>query len=187
MNFAPYEERILNKLLSSDMEKLQIVRLQFGFSLLIDSMKKGIIIYGVAILLNCFFETLLVHLSFLILRQVSFGWHSSNSLFCVVWSVVSFPVFTFLLVQSNIHSFIVDIVFISCIVMIWLIGPVGTSVNSLSNLKHRQLLHRKLKKRILVLTLGTLIVPSFFFPYITLGICIQTMTLIIQLKENGVV
>lgn len=181
------EERIFSKLISPDMNKLQFIRLKFGLSLLIDSIKKGLIIYGVAHLLNCFFETLIVHIGFLFLRQVSFGWHSSNNLICIIWSIIAFPIFTFLLEINYINNnFFLFTINLFCLMFLWFNGPIGTQVNSIPNIKHRQILHLKLKKRVLIIVFLSFIVPNFIFPYIVLGVFIQTTTLLIQIIKNGV-
>lgn len=187
MSSITLEDRIFNKLISSDMNKLQIIRLKFGLSLLIDSIKKGLIIYGVAHLLNCFYETLIVHICFLFLRQVSFGWHSSNNLICIIWSIIAFPIFIFTFeLNYNSNVFFLFIINLACLMFLWVIGPIGTQVNSISNIKHRQILHHKLKKRVLIIIFLSLLVPSFIFPYIVLGVFIQATTILIQIIKNGV-
>lgn len=186
MNFITYEEKLLNKLISPNMEIVQITRLKFGLYLLLDGIKKGIMIYGIALLLGCFMETMLVHVSFLILRQVSFGWHSTNNLACVLWSILAFPILTFIWGKFYFNFSLLLAICIICCLIIWFSGPIGTQVNILSNLKHKQLLHFKLKRRILLIVFLSIIIPPSIYQYFILGIFIQTVTLLIQILKNGV-
>lgn len=187
MNFMPYEEKILNKLILPNMQAIQILRLKYGLYLVFDGIKKGILVYGTAFILGVFIETLLVHISFLVIRQVSFGWHSANSMGCILWSIFTFPILTYFFRQIYFNSFLLFLISSICCLIVWLIGPVGTQVNTLSNVKHKQLLHRKLKRRILAILFLILILHPIISKYVMLGIGIQIATLLIQCIKNGVV
>lgn len=187
MSFVVIENKLLNKLISPKMESLQVIKLKFGLTLLIDSLKKGFIIYGISFLLNCFIETIIVHISFLLLRQVSFGWHSSNNLLCIFWSIFAFPFLAFIWRFISFNLALLLVVWIICHLIIWFNGPIGTKINPISNINHRKLLRHKLKKRIILNTVLIIVVPPSFLPYIVLGVGIQTTTLLIQLLKNGVV
>lgn len=168
------------------MRKVETLRLKFGLYLVLDGIKKGILVYGIALLLGNFKETMIVHTSFLIIRQVSFGWHSLSNIGCILWSILSFPIITYIFKQMQFNSFLLFSISSICCIFIWLSGPIGTQVNTISNIKHKQLLHRKLKKRILLITLLYFIFPPTISHYIVLGIMIQTVTLLIQYVKNGV-
>jgi len=181
------ENYILNKLKISKIDHLEYLRLKFGISIIGDFLKKGTIIYGFSLLFNCFAEMLIIHMSFLIIRQVSFGWHSTNNLACLFWSILIFPIFAVVLkLNFIINSHSIYIIIISSSVLIYLIGPV-TNVNRIMSLDTKKKLQRKLGLRLVVLFLICFLTNEYLTYYICIGILIQTFAIIAQIIKNGLI
>lgn len=186
MHFSIYEEKILNQLLTSGMKSKDKARLKYGFYLFLDSLKKGLLIYSFAIYLGIVMETFLVHLSFLFVRQVSYGWHSSSKLGCIVGSILCFTVVPYVLNHAEMNKatfFIMTVIFLPLLVYI---GPVGTSISKFSK-KKSHILHKKLKRRSVLLAVLSLIIPITYYQYIIIGVGLQLITLYIQCIQNGVI
>lgn len=182
--FLGYEEKVLSKLITDDMEYKDKARLKFGFYLFLDSIKKGVIIYSLATYFGLFLETFLMHSSFLFVRQVSYGWHSSSHVGCILSSVVCFtciPIFLdYLGINNSIFYLIAVIIIFSVLIYI---GPVETKISKLSK-KKTIVLHKKLRRRLLLLAILCLFIPITYYQYIITGVGLQLITLIIQCVKN---
>lgn len=140
MHFSIYEEKILNKLLACGMDNKDKARLKYGFYLILDSLKKGILVYSLSFFLGVILETLLVHFSFLFVRLVSYGWHSTSKIGCIIGSIVSFTFIPYLfrnIVINEVIFLIITLIFSSLLIYI---GPVGTKISKLSE-KKKTFLH----------------------------------------------
>lgn len=119
MHFSIYEEKILNQLLTSSMKSKDKARLKYGFYLFLDSLKKGLLIYSFAIYLGIVMETFFVHLSFLFVRQVSYGWHSSSKLGCIIGSMLCFTAVPYVLNYAEMNKaifFFMTVIFLTLLV-----------------------------------------------------------------------
>lgn len=183
MHFTVYEEKILNKLLTVGMESKDKARLKYGLYLVLDSLKKGCIVYLLAFCLGLVKETMLVHFSFLVVRQVSYGWHSSSKIGCLVGSIISFVGAPFLLSHMEISKIILIGISIIILLLTAFIGPIGTKISKLS-MKKRLTLHNKLNRRLGCLFLLILITPFSYCQYIILGIGLQFILILTQYIKN---
>ncbi|MCS1384845.1 accessory gene regulator B family protein, partial [Lysinibacillus sphaericus] len=178
MHFSIYEEKILNQLLTSSMKSKDKARLKYGFYLFLDSLKKGLLIYSFAIYLEIFMETFLMHISFLFVRQVSYGWHSSSKMGCILGSILCFTVVPYELNHAEMNKdifFLMTVIFLTLLVYL---GPVGTKVSKLSK-KKIHILQKKLKWRIVLLAVLSVIIPITYYQYIITGVGIQLIMLFI--------
>lgn len=179
MRFLPIEEKILTKLSNDSLSEKDQIRLRYGFYLVSDAIKKGIFIYIPTILLGLFLEFLVMHCSFFIVRQVTFGWHGRTSFECIVFSIIAFFICPFLLTFLLIP--LTDMVILSVLVfgVILFIGPKGTKINTLNGVEISKL-RKKLLFRVFLLGGIFFIIPIHLQKYLLLGVIIQLIALLVQ-------
>lgn len=184
MRFLAFEEKLLNKLITESMSQKEQAKLKFGFYIIADTIKKGILVYSVALILGILLESLTAHLSFLFIRQVTYGWHSSTNLGCKIESILLFNIIPYIISKVTIHSLAIYSITFIVFSAIYLLGPIGTQLNTL-NKEKKSKLKFNLLFRILILSLSACIIPIELFQYIMLGATIQFITLLIQFMKNG--
>lgn len=186
MHFSIYEEKILNKLLACGIDSKDKARLKYGFYLFLDSLKKGILVYSLSFFLGVILETFLVHFSFIFVRLVSYGWHSSSRIGCIIGSIIIFTfspyLFSTIVINKNIFL-IITLILLSLLVYI---GPVGTKISKIS-VNKGIILHNKLKKRVIFIMILALVIPIYYYKYVILGVILQLITLFIQNIKNEVI
>lgn len=186
MELTNSEERILRVFSSKmDLVHLEQIKLVYGWRLFITESKKLVIMYGFAILMGCFIETLLVHVSFYAFRQVAYGLHSKNFYVCLAVSCIVFPIFAVLLKRleiSNIHIWIVY--FIGAFPLL-LFAPIGTAFNAIRSTAHTQYLRKKIYMRLSVLGIILLFVPVTLAKLFVAGLLIEAITIIISIIRKG--
>lgn len=117
------------------MDSKEQVKLKFGFYIIADIIKKGLVIYILAALLGVFLKVLIVHFSFLYMRQVTYGWHSRTHKGCMLGSVFVFVIFPYAI---NLVDFSAEMVYGSSLIVIasiYLLGPIGTQINPIQDEK----------------------------------------------------
>lgn len=141
-----------------------------------------LIIYLIAFLLDCFVSTLITHLTFLLLRQVCFGYHFRNLYICIGWSIVSFPITVNYLANFyvNLSTTFLYIGFCILLILVYTLAPKGTENQPIINQKHRSHLRKKMKIRLLLLFLMFCFSPSEIKFFISYGAFLETMMLILQ-------
>lgn len=182
MQFMNYEERLLNKLMIESMNAKEQAKLRFGFYIIMDTLKKSFFVYIPAFLLGTFYLTLIVHISFLFIRQVTYGWHSPTHKGCILGSVGTFMVLPYTLSLLNISEVLIYIIGIFALSLIYFLGPIGTKVNRIHEVK-RKVLRNKLNLRLFLLLISMYFIPVEILKYIITGIVIQLTALFIQFFE----
>lgn len=179
MQFLPIEERILAKLSNDTLSEKDKIRLRYGFYLVSDTIKKGILIYTPVIFLGLFFEVMIMHVSFFILRQVTFGWHGRTNIECIVFSIIAFIFGPLIINLYPIPSVALLNLSVFVFVTILFIGPKGTKINALDN-DETSKLRKKLLIRVFLLCILFLITPVDLQQYILLGVTTQLISLLVQ-------
>lgn len=181
------ETFIINSLIKEHHTELDQLKIKFGIRLILSELYKFIIVYGVALILDCVIPTLITHLSFILLRQVSFGYHLSGNLSCVLWSIVIFPVLSDILLTIQVKPQWTWFISLFSIIIVLLYAPLGTNKHRIINDQHRRYLRKKLYIRLLIIIICFMISPLIIKQFIALGLFIQCIALIIQLfiREDG--
>ena len=182
MHFLSIEEKILNRITSDSLTETEKIKLRFGFYLVLDTLKKGVLIYLPSISLGIFLEVFIAHCSFFILRQVCFGWHGRSNLECIGFSLIFFMVWPWLFTIWN-PSFANNTLYTAFVLIygiIFLFGPIGTKINPLDK-DQKISLRKKLIMRIFFVLLVFMFVSVSIKQLILLGACIQLATMIVQL------
>lgn len=183
MHFLAFEERILHRLITASMGAKEQAKLKFGFYIFADTLKKGFIVYISAVILEVFWQTLIVHISFLLIRHVTYGWHSSTSKACIIKSVIVFSLAPYLVSNLVITPLMIYISAFLIFTMIYIFGPTETQKNPIK-IGQRKSLKYKLKIRLLILLVTSYFIPVDISQYVVIGAVIQLTTLLIQFKLN---
>lgn len=162
VNKVPLTERIAEKLISKErfqQDEESYEKVKYGMEvILINTMKIGLV-YLVSLLMGVFFETLIVHFSFLIVRRYSFGLHALKSLNCTLASLAAFVLAPFFLQHVSSSNWIVVLVFaIIAINMFWY-APADTESLPLLGEDNRKQLRNKAVLSALFLMVAALLIP----------------------------
>ncbi len=180
-------ETAITNLLSKQANYTELDRekIRFGVRILLSECYKLLIIYGIAYLLGCTLPTLIVHASFLLLRQVALGAHFQSVISCLIWSTLSFPIMAALLHTWTFPAKSVwGIGFICMLLILWK-APVETAKQPVVNKQHRQFLRKKVYFRLAIVSIIFCLVPLAIQQLIVWGIVILTICLYIQLFKGG--
>lgn len=183
MQFLAFEEKLIHLLINESMGEKEQVKLKFGFYIVVDSLKKGTFVYIPAIILDVFWQVLLVHISFLFIRQVTYGWHCSTHKGCTIGSVIVFTIIPYIV--KNFTASPSTIYILGCILfcMVYILGPIETPTNHISEVK-KYTLKRQLSIRLSLLVVIGYLISTEMFLYVVVGVTIQLSTLLIQYVRN---
>lgn len=183
MNFTTYERKLLDFLNNVDLSSREKAALQYGLYLVLDFIKKGFFVYLIAFLFGTVVETLLFHLGYFFIRQVTYGWHFTSNLSCYIGSILLFSGLPILLSHFQFNHYLLIAITIVVSILIYFIGPVETEKSKISD-KRKILLKSKLKKRLLLLIVLSFFVPSKWWMLVVCGLVFQLLTLHIQNFKN---
>ena len=130
-------ERIKKKYPEYDEEKIEIIA--YGLEALYITITKTIIIFGVALILGILKETLLIMLSYNIIRTTAFGMHAKKSWHCYVISGTLFIGMAILCKYVDISFYVKLIIYAFSVVTIFLYAPADTYKRPLLNAKKRKI------------------------------------------------
>lgn len=99
---------------------------------------KMIVILGIAVILDCFKELLILLLSFNIIRTQAFGIHASKSSYCLISSILLFIGGALFCKYVNFHFIVMVIISIIGDVCLFLYAPADTHKRPLVNVKKRK-------------------------------------------------
>lgn len=180
------ETVIVNTLIKQEnYSTLDQAKIRYGVRLVLSDFYKSLLVYGVALWLDCLLPALIVHVTFYILRQVSFGFHFLSTISCIIWSIIAFPIMAAFLVAMPLPSWLIWSVGIFSVLTILIKAPLGTAKHPIANAQHRLYLRKKIQLRLLVIGVAICVAPSYFQQFIILGIFIQSVSLLIQSVKGG--
>ena len=146
------EDIIAKTLIQENHTEIEREKIKFGIRLIVNDLWKILIIYAIAFILNCFIPTLITHITFIVLRQVCFGFHFQNSMICLVASTISLPFGLYIITSINVNAdhFIFLIGIISTLILL-ILAPVGTKKRPVFNQNHRNHLKKQVFIRLSIL------------------------------------
>ena len=130
-------KRIKKKYPEYDEEKLEIIT--YGLEALYITITKTIVIFGFALILGILKETLLIMISYNIIRTTAFGMHAKKSWHCYVISGTLFIGMALLCKYVDINFYIKLIIYVLSVVTIFLYAPADTYKRPLLNAKKRKI------------------------------------------------
>ncbi|MFJ7837919.1 accessory gene regulator B family protein [Lysinibacillus sphaericus] len=180
-------ENIITKaLIQENHNEIEKEKIRFGIQLIVNDIWKILFIYIVAFLLNCFMATLITHITFIVLRQVSFGFHFQSSIICLVASIVSLPIGLYIIDSNHINAdhFIFLIGILSTLFLL-LIAPVGTTKRPVFNQNHRNYLRKQLFIRLSILWTIIFVLKGDYQLFILYAINLLAISVLIQKIFGG--
>ncbi|WP_353420572.1 accessory gene regulator AgrB [Staphylococcus coagulans] len=171
-------ERFARKLQAhQNLSHIEFLKVRLGMQIVAINLFKGIVTYGLALLLNIFLYTLFVHIIFLILRIFSHGAHAESSLLCHVQNILSFVLIPWVIVQYDI-----PFIYLLCLSVIgWFIvvifAPAATQKKPIKQSKIKGLKIKSIITATILLVLS-LIFPSPFDKLISYAVTLQSITLL---------
>ena len=130
-------KRIKKKYPEYDEEKIEIIA--YGLEALYITITKTVVIFGVALILGILKETLLIMISYNIIRTTAFGMHAKKSWHCYVISGTLFIGMALLCKYVDINFYIKLIIYALSVVTIFLYAPADTYKRPLLNAKKRKI------------------------------------------------
>lgn len=94
-----------------NLSHIEFLKVRLGMQVVVINSFKAVVTYGLALLLNIFLYTLIVHLTFLALRGYSHGAHAKTSMLCHVQNIASLIYMIVFALGCYIFSFIIITLF----------------------------------------------------------------------------
>ena len=141
-------------------EGLELQKLVLGLEIMIINVSKFIIIYLAAFLLGTLWQTVVLHVGYMLVKRYSFGLHALNSTICTLVSCTMFVFIPRLLQGVGVNSWVVLTAFVPIIVCLYLYAPADTKARPILGAKLRARLKRKSVVCGMVLLVIALIVPD---------------------------
>ncbi|MCQ9301636.1 accessory regulator AgrB [Staphylococcus hyicus] len=160
-----------------NLDHIDYLKVRLGIQVFIINLFKGIVTYGLAILLNIFLYTLTVHLTYFILRRYSHGAHAKTSLLCHVQNIIFFIFLPWLIVKYDIPFWFMLFLSVLGWMIVFKYAPAATRKQPI---KYERI---KPKKIISLLVMSIYIVMILFVPHpynllIAFGAFLQSTTLL---------
>lgn len=180
MFYNKLEKSITNVLIQDNHNEIEREQISFGVKIILNDLWKFIIVYLIALQLNCLLPTLITHLVFYVLRQVCFGFHFENNLICLIASVIALPIGGYFI--NNIYSQNNYIIIVGAILtfVLVLFAPANTAKRPVYNLEHKIYLKKKLIVRLLIIWAAIFLANDVVDLFISYGIILITISVLIQ-------
>ncbi|MBC1285765.1 accessory gene regulator B family protein [Listeria booriae] len=140
-----------------DEDRFAIVK--YGVEIFLVNVTKGIIVYLAAALLGMLWQTLVVHLSYLMIRRHSFGLHAKTSLGCTITSVVMFVILPYFVKEVQLSEWMIVLISGLILLNIAIFAPSDTENMPLFNAQKRHVLRRKSILNTIFVLLLMLLIP----------------------------
>ncbi|WP_066186351.1 MULTISPECIES: accessory gene regulator B family protein [Gracilibacillus] len=163
----------------NSMEELDYLKMKLGIEVILTNLTKGIIVYGLAFLLQVFWETLILHGAYVLLRRYSFGLHAKSSIVCTIVSVVLFVVIPYFLRDVVLGNYVIGALFLLSILSIYYFAPADTEKHPLIGEKKRKKLRNKSVLTCIILMIVALVVPiAMIKTMVIAGVAIQVISIL---------
>ncbi|WP_239253869.1 accessory gene regulator ArgB-like protein [Listeria ilorinensis] len=176
-----FSERLADRIISKERwidDEEGYLKVKYGLEIMIINGSKLAIVYGVSLVFGLFFQTLLTHAGYLVLRRYSFGLHAKSSVACTIVSLAMFVAGPLLF--QNVPSNNLAVLIVFTFVLLCMIGyaPADTESLPLVGEQERKKLKRKAIISTVVLTGITVLIPiAEMKTLIMLGSVYQVLTI----------
>jgi len=162
-----------------EVDDISYLKLKLGVEVLFIDLTKGLVVYGLAILLGMFVSALIVHLSYLALRRCSFGLHAKSSFNCTIVSVVMFIALPYVVRNWVLDFRWIFLLFTVSTCCFFLYAPADTEKNPLIGKERRLKLRNRAVFSCLALMGVTFMVPNYEVRVlIILGVVLQVVMIL---------
>ncbi|PTG54221.1 accessory regulator AgrB [Staphylococcus chromogenes] len=160
-----------------NLDHIDYLKVRLGMQVFVTNLFKGIVTYGLAILLHIFLYTLTVHITYFLLRRFSHGAHAKNSLLCHVQNIIFFILVPWLIVKYDIPFWFMLFLIILGWIFVFYYAPAATRKQPIKHSRKRALKIKSLSLMTLYFILF-LFVPEPFNHLIAFGAFLQSSTLL---------
>jgi len=157
-NLAVYIANNINR--HSAKEGLEFTKMIFGVESFLITISKLIVVYTLAILLGTMVQTLIIQISFSLLRRHSFGLHALKSTICTVVSCCLFVLVPWLLSGAGVGNIVVIALYIPMMFCFYIYAPADTKARPLVGKELRAQLKNRTLMCVVALMVATLLIPS---------------------------
>ncbi|ARJ50214.1 accessory gene regulator AgrB [Staphylococcus lutrae] len=177
-------ERLALKLQQKqNLSHIEFLKVRLGMQVVVINFSKAVVTYGLALLLHLFLYTLIVHISFLVLRFYSNGAHAKNSILCHIQNILFFIFVPWLIVRYDIPFVYLLLLVILGSFLVVRYAPAATKKKPIAKKRIKGLKIRS------CFAMGLLIIASFIVsePYnkfILYGAILQSLTLLPIFKSK---
>ncbi|MBC2323981.1 accessory gene regulator B family protein [Listeria booriae] len=156
-----------------DEDRFAIVK--YGVEIFLVNVTKGIIVYLAAALLGMLWQTLVVHLSYLMIRRHSFGLHAKTSLGCTITSVVMFVILPYFVKEVQLSEWMIVLISGLILLNIAIFAPSDTENMPLFNAQKRHVLRRNSILNTILVVLVAIVVDNDLSSLVLLGAFLQVI------------
>lgn len=119
-NFAKYLQQ------RNNLDHIAYLKMRLGMQVFVSNIFKTIVAYGVSILLNLFFYTLSVHITYALIRFFAHGAHAKSSLLCHTQNLLLFVFLPWIVVYTQINVGIMYCLAIIGFIILCIYAPAAT-------------------------------------------------------------
>lgn len=135
-----FSEKLNVHLKNQGIEK---IKLQYGMEILFRNMSKLILVMSLSVVLGIFWKTLIVLISYNVLRSQAYGIHARTSTGCLTSSIIAFVLSVFITKNIEISNIVVIGCFILFTCLLSIYAPADTEKRPLVGKSIRKELKRK--------------------------------------------
>lgn len=160
-------------------DHIDYLKMKLGIETILTNVSKGLIVYGTAIILGLFLQTLILHVAYAILRRYSYGLHANSSTVCSVISIVLFIGTPILCQYIPFNSLVVIGCGLLFITLLYLYAPADTDKSPIIGAERRRTLRMKSMVACAVITGIAFLYPDpFIKSLLMLGMAIQIVMIL---------
>lgn len=154
------------------------LKCKLGLENLIINISKSLAVYAVAFIVGILLEVFIFHLSYTVLRNYAMGTHSSSSLFCTVFSVLSLVGIPLILRKNVLYESVLLVIMGINILLTIIYAPRGTKKYIIKESRVREL---KIKSIVILLIYAIIIFTNIKLEYKNLIVFGATLEVIMFL------
>lgn len=118
-----FEEKLAEKVveyiaLNNNLTNIEIVKAKYGLSIFFINLLKVLIIYTVSLALGVLIESIYLHITFVMFRKFSFGFHFKKSFVCTIISIFFFSIFPLIIKNQTFDIIPLMYVLVGCLLLI---------------------------------------------------------------------
>lgn len=143
-NNLSMEEKISNSILmyitkDKEIDRIKYLKCKLGIEIITINLFKLISMYCIAYILGLTMETLLFHISFMIIRTFAYGYHSKTSRGCTIFSILTLVGIPYLITFKFLFQRKTLLLLgLFNVVLVALFAPKTTQKNNIKSKKHKK-------------------------------------------------
>jgi len=160
-------------------DHIDYLKMKLGIETILTNVSKGLIVYGLAILLGLFLQTLILHVAYAVVRRYAYGLHANSSTVCSIVSIILFigtPILSQYIPFTRLMVIGCGLLFIT---LLYLYAPADTDKSPIIGAERRRSLRMKSIVACAVVTGVAFLYPDpFIRSLLMLGVAIQIVMIL---------